>query len=78
MNSNINMTTVPREITQQNRRDIVPTMPYQTASAEAMGRPTGSNQNATTYSNIQLDRTQGDVLQQLKGNPFAISHVKGL
>jgi hypothetical protein len=53
-------------------------MPYQTASAEAMGRPTGSNQNATTYSNIQLDRTQGDVLQQLKSNPFAISHVKGL
>jgi len=74
----INMRTVPRDLSQKNNRALDPTMPYQTVSASSMGEMTANNQNATTYSNIQLDRSTPDILSQLKGNPFAISHVNGL
>lgn len=74
----INMRTVPRDLSQKNSRALDPTMPYQTANAATMGQMTANNQNSTTYSNIQLDRTTPDLLSQLKGNPFAISVVNGL
>jgi len=74
----INMRTVPRDLSQKNNRAWDPTMPYQTANVGSLGQMTSSNQNATTYSNIQLDRSAPDVMTQLKGNPFALSVVNGL
>ena len=74
----INMRTVPRELSQKNNRALDPTMPYQTANVGSLGQMTSANQNSTTYSNIQLDRTAPDLMTQLKGNPFALSVVNGL
>ena len=74
----INMRTVPRDLSQKNNRALDPTMPYQSANVGSLGQMTSSNQNASTYSNIQLDRSAPDLMSQLKGNPFALSVVNGL
>jgi hypothetical protein len=68
------MTSKAREY--DNRRALDPTMPRQTPSVNMMGAQSAQHQEL--YSNIQLDRNQPDMLSQLKGNPFAISHLNGL
>jgi hypothetical protein len=74
----INMTSVPKDNWQANRRALDPTMPSQSPSIGNMGRQASGPQSTTFNSNIQLDRTNPDLLSQLKGNPFAISHLAGL
>ena len=78
LNNSINMTAVNRDAKLVNNRALDPTMPYQSVSLETMGQQSSFSQNSNTYQNIQLDRNQGDILTQLKGNPFAISHLNGL
>jgi len=73
----INMTGKAKDDWQKNTRALDPTMPRQTPSIGTMGQQSSVAQNAL-YSNIQLDRTNPDMLSQLKGNPFAISHLNGL
>ena len=69
----VNMSAVPKE--HANIRPSVPTMPYQYISADQVGRQTmGTSLN----SSIQLDRNTPDIMSQLKGNPFVISHLSGL
>ena len=72
----IHMTGKAKDAWQKNTRALDPTMPGQTPSIGTMGQQS-SAQNSL-YSNIQLDRTNPDLLSQLKGNPFAISHLNGL
>lgn len=72
----INMTGKSKDAFQKNTRALDPTMPGQTPSIGTMGQQS-SSQNSL-YSNIQLDRSNPDLLSQLKGNPFAISHLNGL
>lgn len=72
----INMTGKNKDGFLTNTRALDPTMPSQTPSAGTIGQ-NSVNQNGL-YSNIQLDRTNPDLLSQLKGNPFAISHLNGL
>lgn len=74
----IHMTSVPKDNWQANRRALDPTMPSQSPSIGNMGRQASGPQSTTFNSNIQLDRTNPDLLSQLKGNPFAISHLAGL
>jgi len=78
LNSDINMTTKPKDYMLQNNRQVNPTMPYQAPSVDSLGQSSISG-TQNLYQNIQLDRTQGmDVLTQLKGNPYVISHLNGL
>lgn len=72
----INMTGKAKDDLQKNNRALDPTMRGQTPSIGMMGQQS-SNQNSL-YSNIQIDRSNPDLLSQLKGNPFAISHLNGL
>ena len=74
----VNMSTKQRDQYQVNSRSVAPSMPAQVPSFEMMGRSSNDLQSSTMNSNIQLDRTQPDMLSQLKGNPFAISHLNGL
>jgi hypothetical protein len=74
-NSEIHMTSKAKETHQKNNRAMDPTMPSQAPNVAFMGKQTGPTSFNT---GIQLDRTQPDMLSQLKGNPFAISHLKGL
>jgi hypothetical protein len=70
------MTGKAKDAWQKNTRALDPTMPGQTPSIGTMGQQSFA-QNSL-YSNIQLDRSNPDLLSQLKGNPFAISHLNGL
>ena len=70
MNGDINMRQVNRDGLLQNVRDAAPTMPYQTRDINNMGHIHGQNQ---LYSNIQLDRNNGEVLSTLQGNPYALN-----
>ena len=78
LNTNMNMTSKPKDIMLHNSRAVVPSMPYQAPSVDSLGQSSiAGTQNL--YQNIQLDRTQGhDVISQLKGNPFIVSHLNGL
>jgi hypothetical protein len=73
LNGDINMQSKPKDQQLKNRRDVVPTMPFQTPGISTMGSLQGSNQ---LYSNIQLDRSDPAILDSLKGNPYALSVVK--
>jgi len=72
----INMSGKAKDDWLKNNRALDPTMPSQTPSLGMMGQQS-SAQNGL-YPNIQLDRTNPDLLSQLKGNPFVISHLNGL
>ena len=73
-----NMTAKPKDHMMSIQRPTAPTMPFYTPSAQIMGQQTSGPQSQSFNSNIQLDRTNPDMLSQLKGNPFAISHLQGL
>ena len=73
--NNVNMSTKPKDV--NNRRDNIPTMPFQSPSADRMGQQVGP-QSQSFNTGVQLDRTMPDMISQLKGNPFAISHLGGL
>jgi len=71
----VNMAAKPKD--QLNQRDNTPTMPFQSPSPQMMGQQIGPK-SQTFNSGIQLDRNSPDMLSQLQGNPFAISHLAGL
>lgn len=74
--NDMNMSSKAKEIA--NQRYNTPTMPFMSPSLEIMGKQTSGSQSDSFNSNIQLDRTNPDMMSQLKGNPFAISHLNGL
>lgn len=73
----INMTGKPKENILMNKRAMDPTMPSFSPGIDLMGKQSGP-QSQSFNSNIQMDRNTPDMLSQLKGNPFAISHLTGL
>jgi hypothetical protein len=73
----INQTAKQQEQLLINKRDNAPTMPFQSPSPTFMGQQAGP-QSQSFNSGIQLDRNAPDILSQLQGNPFAISHLNGL
>ena len=75
--SNVNMAAKQKDALLINQRDSAPTMPFQSPSTQMMGQQAGP-QSQSFNTGIQLDRNTPDMLSQLKGNPFAISHINGL
>jgi hypothetical protein len=73
-----NMSAKPKDHLLAKQRDNAPTMPFISPSVHVMGKQTTGSQSESFNSNIQLDRTNPDMLSQLKGNPFAVSHLDGL
>jgi len=73
----VNMSAKPKDDFQKNNRALDPTMPAPTPNVSMFGQQTGP-QSQSFNTNIQLDRTTPDMISQLKGNPFAISHLGGL
>lgn len=68
MNSDIYMTAKPKDDYLVNNRAVNQTRSFGTVpSAETMGNLQGSN---SLYGGIQYDRNNGDVLSQLKENPY--------
>ena len=75
LNSDINMTAKNKDDLLKNKREVNANMPYQAPSIETLGK---TSQSVPLYSGMQLDRNTPDVMNQLKGNPYAISHLNGL
>ena len=75
--SNVNMTAKPKDHLLSVQRDNIPSMPMTSPSIHSLGQQVGP-QSQSFNTGIQLDRTNPDLLSQLKGNPFAISHLNGL
>jgi hypothetical protein len=74
-NPHVNMQAVPKDNDLTNRRSLNPTLPAQFVSVDNYG---AQNTGSQLYENIQMDRTNPDILSQLKGNPFVVSHLSGL
>jgi len=69
VNGNINLSkNVVRDNILQNNREVTGMINSQAPSMETFGRIQGSQM--PLFDGIQLERNNGDVLQQLKGNPY--------
>jgi hypothetical protein len=78
MNHATNVRTVTdRDTLSQNRRAADGTRASQPPSQDTLGMLQGAN-TKDRYQTIQLDRNNGDVLGQLKKNPYTLSVVNGL
>ena len=73
LNGDINMSQRARELT--NSRPVDGKFATSTPSVDHFGALQGTNQ---LYQTTQLDRNNGDILTQLKGNPYTLNHVSGL
>ena len=69
LNGQVNMSQRPQENMLRNERPVDGKFFSPTPSMDSMGALQG-NQNLNLYSNQQLDRNNGDILSQLKGNPY--------
>lgn len=76
LNSDVNMRQKSRDDFLKNSRPVTGTMPYKTPDATTMGRVAGNDRNL--YSNIQMDRTNPEVMTALSSNPYVVDHRKGL
>jgi len=70
--ANVNMQSKAKDQYMINNRDVNPTMPSMPPSMGTMGKLQGK------MGLSQPDRTNPDLLSQLKGNPFALNVVNGL
>ena len=94
LNSDVNMRSKPQEDMLKNNRAVqgsrfgappsIETMgilqgsPGMDVHAYSSGRPTEVKRSMQLYSGQQLDRNSGDIMSQLKGNPYTLSVVNGL
>jgi hypothetical protein len=75
LNTDINMTSKKNDDILKNKRELNANMPYQTPSINTLG---DFSQSTPLYSGIQIDRNAPEIMKQLKGNPYVISHLNGL
>jgi len=69
MNGNMNSSKdVVRDSILQNNREVTGLINSQAPSTETFGQLQGTQ--APLFNGVQLERNNGDVLQQLKGNPY--------
>jgi hypothetical protein len=69
MNGNMNSSKdVVRDSILQNNREVTGLINSQAPSMETFGQLQGTQ--ASLFNGVQLERNNGDVLQQLKGNPY--------
>lgn len=74
-NGDMNMKGKEKSDYLKNNRSLAPSNLYQSPDVGHFGELQNTN-NSQLYSNIQLDRNNGDILAALKGNPYALSITK--
>jgi len=78
LNGQVNMQQRPQEKMLRNDRPVDGMRSYTAPpSMDTMGAVQGHG-NLSLYQGQQLDRNNGDVLAQLKGNPYTLNVVNGL
>ena len=76
LNSDVNMRQKSRDDFLKNSRPLTGNMPYKTPDMNTMGRVAGNERSL--YSNIQMDRTNPEIMNALHSNPYVVDHRKGL
>ena len=76
LNSNINMRQAQKDNALKNTRPLTVDMRGQAPDIANMGRLAGSGNQL--YSGIQLDRSNPDIMSQLKENPYVVNYKSGL
>jgi hypothetical protein len=70
LNNNVNMHAKPKDNYLKNTRAVNPSLPYQTPNADTYGHLQGTS---PLYSGMQMDRSNPEILDALKQNPYALS-----
>jgi hypothetical protein len=70
LNASVNMQGKAKDAYMQNNRAVNPSMPSLPPSMDSMGMLQGKT---SLYQNIQTDRVTPDLLNALKGNPYALN-----
>lgn len=76
LNSDVNMRERTRDDMLKNNRQVSGNMPYKAPSADMLGM--NSNVAKDLYSNIQMDRSNPEILNNLTSNPYVVDYRKGL
>lgn len=74
LNSNINMRQSQKDTMLKNARPLTLDMPGQSPDIANMGRIAGTSNQL--YSNIQLDRSNPDIMTQLNKNPYVVNYMQ--
>ena len=75
-NSNINMKQHDRDVILKNKRPVAGNGPSRIPTTENFGQLSGKDNSL--YSNIQMDRTNADLLKSLKSNPYVTNYKNAL
>lgn len=75
-NSNINMKQHDRDTVLKNKRPLAGNGPSRIPTTENFGQLAGKDNSL--YSNIQMDRTNADLLKALKTNPYVTNYRNAL
>jgi hypothetical protein len=76
LNSDVNMRERNRDDMLKNSRAVSGNMPYKAPSTDMLGM--NSNVAKDLYSNIQMDRSNPEILNNLTSNPYVVDYRKGL
>ena len=76
LNSDVNMRERTRDDMLKNTRQVSGNMPYQAPTTDMLGQ--NSNVAKDLYSNIQMDRSNPEILNNLSSNPYVVDYRKGL
>lgn len=78
MNGDIHMTSKPKDAYLTNTRPVASNISNITSLSPSLDTFGQLQKNNTTYQGIQYDRNNGDILTQLKGNPYTLNVIGGL
>lgn len=76
LNHHVNMNPAQKDVMLKNQRPAMGSLPARGPSSQNIG--SSSIGNKDNYSNIQMDRNNGDIMSALKSNPYAVDHKKVL
>lgn len=77
LNTDVNMRQASRDNMLTNNREVSGNMPYRSPEASTMGQFTGQH-TKNQDSKIQLDRTNPEIMNNLKANPYVVDYKTGL
>lgn len=76
LNHHVNMNNAQKDVLLKNERPAMGSLPAKGPASQFMGISSVANKD--NYSNIQMDRNNGSIMDALKSNPYAVDHTKVL
>ena len=76
LNHHVNMNNAQKDVLLKNERPTIGSLPAKGPTSQFMGISSVANKD--NYSNIQMERNNGSIMDALKSNPYAVDHTKVL